>query len=52
VWCGKVSAQMVERTLIVWKDLGSSPMNIIYVLFKYYYFNDMINHVSHDIMLK
>jgi len=29
---------MVESTLIVWEDLGSSLVYAIYVLFNYYYF--------------
>jgi len=33
MWRGKVLAQMVESTLIVWEDLGSSPMNVNYVLY-------------------
>ena len=37
-WCGKVLAQVVESTLIVWKDLGSSPMYANYVLLYYYWF--------------
>ena len=28
VWRGKVLAQVVESTLIVWEDLGSSPMYV------------------------
>ena len=38
VWRGKVLAQMVESTLYVWEDLGSSPVYAIYVLFNYYCF--------------
>jgi len=26
LWRGKVLAQVVESTLFVWEDLGSSPM--------------------------
>jgi len=33
MWCGKVLAQVVESTLIVWEDLDSSPMYANYVLF-------------------
>ena len=33
MWCGGVLAQMVESTLFVWEDLGSSPMYANYVLF-------------------
>ena len=29
VWCGKVLVHVVENTLIVWEDLGSSPMCVI-----------------------
>jgi len=39
VWHGKVLAQVVESTLIVWEELGSSPMYanfcVIVLLFKY-----------------
>jgi len=37
-WCNveKVLAQMVESTLIVLEDLGSSPMYANYVLLSYY----------------
>ena len=38
MWRGKVLAQMVESTLIVWEDLGSSPMCANYVLLFYYWF--------------
>ena len=31
MWHGKVLAQMVESTLIVWEDLGSSSMYANYV---------------------
>jgi len=37
---------MVESTLIVWKDLGSSTMYTIYVLFNCYYFNYVHDHVE------
>ena len=37
-WRGKVLAQMVESTLIVWEDLGLSLVYAIYVLFNYYCF--------------
>jgi len=33
MWRGKVLAQVVEITLIGWKDLGSSPMYASYVLY-------------------
>jgi len=33
MWCGKVLAQMVDSTLIMWEDLGLSPMYANYVLF-------------------
>ena len=36
---------MVESTLIVWKDLGSSPIYANYVLFNYC-FNIMKVHVK------
>jgi len=29
LWRGKVIAQMIESTLIVWEELGSSPMYAI-----------------------
>ena len=32
MWRGKVLAQMVESTFIVWEDLGSSPMYDNYML--------------------
>jgi len=35
MWCGKVLAQVVESTLFVWEDLGSSPMYSNYVLLFY-----------------
>ena len=38
MWCGKVLAQMVDSTLIVWEDLGSSSMYANYVLLFYYWF--------------
>ena len=44
-WRGKVLAQMVESTLIVWEDLGLSLVYAIYVLFNYYCFNNMLEHV-------
>jgi len=33
MWCAKVLAQVVESTLIMWEDLGSSPMYANYVLY-------------------
>jgi len=33
MWRGKVLVQVVESTLIVWEDLGSSPMYANYVLY-------------------
>ena len=45
VWCGKVLAQVVESTLIVWEDLGSSPMYanvvLLFVIILIY-----VNHVG------
>jgi len=38
--------------LIVWEDLGSSPMYANCVLFNYYCFNNMFDHVLYDIMLE
>jgi len=32
MWRGKVLTQVVESTLIVWENLGLSPMHVIYVL--------------------
>jgi len=46
VWRGKVLAQMVESTLIVWEDLGLSPKYAIYVIFNYHCFNNLIVHVN------
>ena len=34
----RVLTHVVESTLIVWKDLGSSPMYAYCVLVSYYYF--------------
>jgi len=45
MWCGKVLAQMVESTLIVWEGLGSSPMYANYVLF---YLLLIFNNNMHD----
>jgi len=33
LWREKVLAQMVESTLIVWEDLGLSPMYAIFVCY-------------------
>ena len=33
VWREKVLAQVVESTLIVWEDLGSSPMYAYFVCY-------------------
>jgi len=41
----KVLTQVVESTLIVWEDLGLSPMYAICVLFNYYCFNNTLEHV-------
>ena len=39
VWRGKILAHMVESTSLVWKDLGSSPVYVIFcVLLNLYYF--------------
>jgi len=35
MWREKVLAQVVESTLIVWEDLGSSPMYANYMLLFY-----------------
>jgi len=35
---GKVLAQVVESTLVVWKDLGSSPTYACCVLLFYYWY--------------
>jgi len=43
---------MVESTLIVWEDLGLSPMYANCVCFCYYCFNDMLGHISYEIMLE
>jgi len=32
--------------LNVWEDLGSSPMYAVCVLFNYYCFNNMLEHVE------
>jgi len=36
---------MVDSTLIVWEDLGSSPMYANYVLLFYYWFKDKYDDV-------
>jgi len=38
MWRGKVIAQMVESTLIMWEDLGLSPMYANIMLLFYYWF--------------
>ena len=36
MWCGKVLAQVVESTFIVREELGSSPIDVNFVLLFYY----------------
>jgi len=43
---GKVLAQMVESTLIVWEDLGLSLMYTIVYYLIIIVFNNMIEHVE------
>jgi len=37
MWCGKVLAQMVENTLIVWEDLGSQVLSMPIMCYLIYY---------------
>jgi len=48
MWCGKVLVQMVESTLIVWEDMGLSPMYANYMLFDLLliFNNNMHDHVE------
>jgi len=43
---------MVESTLIVWEDLGSSPMYAIYVLFMWFYIFIYMIMLWNDMVIK
>jgi len=44
LWCGKVLAQVVESTLVMWEDLvGSSPAYANCVKFNYYLLSCVLN---------
>ena len=53
LWRGKVLAQVVESTLIVWEDLGLSPMYATWMLFKLcIFFSYILNAWCDDKFLK
>jgi len=43
LWCGKIQAQVVESTMVVWEDLGSSPTYANCVKFNYYLLSCVLN---------
>jgi len=45
MWRRKVLVQVVESTLVVWEDLGSSPKYVNYVWLFFDFFKDMYEYV-------